>query len=465
MSVDQGPRTDVPRTYAVIGAGASGLIAARALLRAGIDVEILERHDGVGGLWNIDHPTSPLYESCNFISDRDHSGFIGHPMPTSMPEYPSGAQVLDYIRGFADRFGLTERVRFNTEVVRAEPIDLPDGTGWRITVDSGEVREYRGVVWACGQQQVPTWPQIEGLADFEGEVIHSAQYKRVSEFADRTVLVVGAGNSGVDIACDAAIHGRGAFLSMRRDYWFFPKRLFGRPLGHFLDGTAVLPASMGDLSAMSRQEVFDLIVSVVGDNSAIGLATPKDPIGSTIPIINDQVIHQISHGRLVPKPDVKRLIGREVEFVDGSRELVDLVVLATGYTVTIPWLDESLYETTAGEPDFHLGTFSRSTPGLYSVGLNHFLGHTWAIWDQLAQMIVADARAELDGVGRDRMKELRESFDLELKSSGLLEVARNVRLMDSSRIPALIQTLREEFGMEIPDNPDAQFYAELGSGS
>lgn len=452
----------LPEKYCIVGAGPSGLIAARALTRAGVTVDVLERNGDLGGLWNIDHPTSPLYESCNYISDRDHSGFIGYPMPKTLPEFPTGHQILDYIQQFATHFDLDRFVRVNAEVVNAVPCDTSEGSYWLVTLADGEQIAYRGVIWACGQQQMPQMPALDGADDFEGRLIHSADYKLAREFANKRVLVVGAGNSGVDIACDGAIHGSHAFLSMRRDYWFFPKRLFGQPLGSFLDRSALVPPGFPPIAQMTREELFEFIVSTVGDNSALGLATPTDKVGSTVPIMNDQVMHQISHGRLEAKPDVVRLTPTSAVFADGSVEPVDVVVLATGFTVDIPWLSEDLYDRKGGEPDFQLGTFSRKAEGLYAVGMNHFIGHTLAIWDQLAQLIAADALSELRGKNSGNIERLKRDFHPELQSDDdFLNVARNVRLMDVTKLPAVLDEIRSSFHIDIPTNPDNEFYAAL----
>ena len=106
--------------YCIIGAGPSGLAAARALAAAGLSFDVFERHSDVGGIWDPSNPNTPIYESAHFISSRTQSAFDDFPMPADYPDYPSWKQVLDYIRAFADEYDLRKHVRFDTSVTRAQ---------------------------------------------------------------------------------------------------------------------------------------------------------------------------------------------------------------------------------------------------------------------------------------------------------------------------------------------------------
>ena len=222
---------DYTDRYCVIGGGPAGLVMARSFLAEGVPFDLFERHSSLGGIWDQDNPGSPVYDSAHFISSKYTSSFFGYPMPADYPDYPRHDQILSYIKRFASVFGLDEHATLGVGVVHAAPAE----GGWEVQLTTGERRRYAGVVCANGVTWHPYVPEIPGLERFAGDVRHSATYRSASEFAGQRVLVVGAGNSGVDIACDAALSASAAFLSLRRGYRFVPKHLFGIPTDHFIN--------------------------------------------------------------------------------------------------------------------------------------------------------------------------------------------------------------------------------------
>jgi cation diffusion facilitator CzcD-associated flavoprotein CzcO len=196
-------------TYCVIGAGASGLTVLKNLREAGIAVEGLEREDDVGGNWNYGRPSSSVYRSAHLISSKLLTEYPDFPMPEDWPEYPSQQQVQEYLRAYTEHFRLHEVIRFNTVVSRVEPVFLPlpkgEGTNmpsWTVTLSTGERRQYRGIIIANGHHWDPNWPKYPG--QFDSLVLHSSQYKTPEVLTGKRVLVVGAGNSGCDIAVESA---------------------------------------------------------------------------------------------------------------------------------------------------------------------------------------------------------------------------------------------------------------------
>lgn len=460
MSNKINARETLPETYCVVGAGPMGLIAARALRRYGIDVEIVERHNRIGGLWDMENPGSPMYETCHFITSRDYGGFIGYPMPADYPDYPSWRQIRDYVRGMAADFGLDALVRFGVEVTDARPVETGAGTYWKVTFDSGEVRDYRGVIYAGGQQWHPFVPRIPGLADFRGRVLHSRDYRATEEFRGKRVLVIGAGNSGVDIAVDAAFHGEKALLSTRRAYHFFPKQVFGIPTPDLVNGKVQLP-ELPMLSGLTPEQQLELVLATVGDLGRFGLPVPDNPVGSTQPIVSNLALHCFAHGLLRPKPDVERVEGSTVRFVDGTTEDVDVIVTATGYDIEIPWLAEGLVPYAEGHPDFHLGSFVDGVPGLYAVGVLHpSVSDAWAVFDQLVQLVAADAHATLTGENAENLRVIRDDYHPDLKADfPFLDVRRNVNQADVVKFRGMIAELATRFGITVPAQDDEEFYA------
>ena len=228
---------------AIIGAGPSGRAAARAFQRVGLTFTGFEASTGVGGLWDIDNPRSTMYESAHLISSRTTTQFTEYPMQTDA-DYPSHRVLIDYFRGYAEHFGLTDHFRFETKVTALTPAD---GGGWDVTAagPSGETTErFDAVVLANGTLAEPSVPAFRGT--FTGEIFHTSQYKSARQLDGRRVLIVGAGNSGCDIAVDAVHHAVSVDMSVRRGYYFVPRYLFGRPSDTLNQGRP-LPARLKQL--------------------------------------------------------------------------------------------------------------------------------------------------------------------------------------------------------------------------
>jgi len=383
----------------VVGAGPAGLAMMRALGRHGIEYDCFERHEDVGGIWDQGNPGSPIYDSAHFISSRSLSGFHGFPMPDDLPDYPDHRQVLEYLRGFADAYGLRERVTTSTAVERAVP--GPDG-GWTVTLAGGEERRYDNLVCANGTTWDPNRPELPGEESFAGDVIHSSVHRSAADFAGRRVLVVGGGNSGVDIACDAARTAAAAWISLRRGYHFVPKHLFGIPADVFAESGPELPM------AVAQRILPPLIRLQIGRPERYGLPKPDHRLFESHPILNDQILHYLSHGDVGVKPDVERLDGAEVVFADGSRERIDLVVLATGYRFSIPYLSDGAVDYVGGRPQMYLHLLSPELDDLYGIGFSEGDGGAYALFDEMADLIAnAIVTTATGGPAAARLHELR----------------------------------------------------------
>lgn len=415
----------------VVGAGPAGLILARRLGGTSASFEVFERNTDVGGIWDIDAPGSPIYESAHFISSRTLSGFADFPMPNDYPDYPDHRQLLDYIRSFADEFDLRRNIRFGVSVDRAVS---EDGL-WELHFDNGDVRVCRYLVCSNGVTWVPnlvSWP-----GEFNGEVRHAVTYRSPGEFEGKRVLVVGAGNSGADIACDASFVADQAFLSVRRGYHFIPKHIIGMPSDVFASQGPSLPHWL-------EVRVFGLMLRMInGDLRRFGLPKPDHRIFESHPLMNTQVLHYLGHGDCIAKPDVERLDGDDVVFVDGSREQIDLVITATGYQHAIPFLEPGVLSVKGGRPDLYLGMFSRSHPSLAALGFIEFASAAYDNFDRMAELIVADATATEGSSTAQAFQRLKAADHPDLKGghryvdsdrhSNYVEVNTYLKLLDKVR--------------------------------
>jgi cation diffusion facilitator CzcD-associated flavoprotein CzcO len=360
--------------YCLIGAGAAGLGALQVLRDEGFSVDCFERSDRVGGHWHDD------YECLHLITPRDSSGFDGFPMPSEYPLFPSRDQMHDYIMSFAAHHGLGSHIRFNTAVTSARPVDVNGLAGWEVTTSDGESRTYDGVIVANGHLWDPFVPDYPGR--FEGRVLHSGRYRNAGDLEGERVLVVGAGNSGCDLAVDAAQGGRETHISVRNGLVFQPKTLFGRPRSE-LPLLARLPVRV--------QERFTraLIDVVLGPPERYGLPAPATRnLHRNRPVVNGQLLHFIHHGRVRVAPGIERFDGHDVHFTDGTTRVFDTIVYATGFKVTLPFLERAPLERADGVPLRVAGmTLPVGLERLYFVGLAAPRGPQLPVYSAQARVI------------------------------------------------------------------------------
>lgn len=372
---------------AVIGAGPSGLAAMRAVSKRGLDVVGFEAHNDVGGLWNIANPDSTVYESAHLISSRTTTEFAEFPMPGGTPDYPGHRHLLRYFRNYAAHFGLTGRIRFGTRVTAAVPTD--DG-GWQLSwqgPDGAGSGRFGAVVVASGTLHTPYLPSFAG--EFTGEIRHSARYKDAAELAGKRVLIVGAGNSGCDIAVDAVHHAAAVDISVRRGYYFVPKYVFGRPTDTLNQGKP-LPRPLKQFLDKRLLRMF------TGDPARFGFPKPDYRIYESHPVVNSLILHHLGHGDLSVKPDIERLEGSTVHFRAGTQGQYDLLLCATGYVLSYPFLSRDLLGWAGASPQLYLNIFSRQARNLMVVGMVEASGLGWEGRYRQAELVAAYLAAQQD---------------------------------------------------------------------
>ncbi|MFC8384416.1 flavin-containing monooxygenase [Nocardia sp. NPDC057272] len=344
------------RRYCIIGAGYTGLAVAKAYADLGLDYDHVEATESIGGNWS-----HGVYDSTYLISSKDVTQYADYPMPSSYPDFPSAAQMRDYLRAFAAEFGLDRRIEFGAFVDDVAPLDEAGLAGWRVEFASGEVREYAGVVVANGHYwdvDIPSYP-----GEFTGTQIHSKNYKRPADLDGPSVLVVGAGNSGCDLAVEAAVTFGNSEISLRRSYWFIPKYVLGIPSSKFDVGSVPVPKLL-------QEAVFRSIVTVgMGSYRSFGLSKPTHRIFDQDLVVNQQLPYFLKHGRIAVRPEIERFDGRTAHFTDGTSGEYDTIVWATGFKTTFPFLREGLLNWEKGQPRLISHTFAPGVANLYFAGL------------------------------------------------------------------------------------------------
>ena len=360
-----------PRKVCVIGAGPSGITAAKNLLDEGLDVTVFDYGREVGGNWVFSEQEghSSVFETTHIISSKTLSQYEDFPMPDDYPDYPSHRQLADYFQSYARHFGLYPHIRFRTLVRHCERLD--DGR-WQVDIkreDREESHLFDALCVCNGHHWQPRMPSYPGT--FDGRFMHSHSVKRFSAFAGQRVLVIGGGNSACDVAVESSRVAAGVDLSWRRGYWIVPKFMMGRPADKFSERIHWLPRPLWQrLSALSLRFRN-------GHNRLYGLPEPEGPIGSHHPTINEDLFYNIRHGKIRPRPDIERLEGHTVFFRDGSTGDYDTIIACTGYVISHPFFDREFIDYSHGEVRLWLRMLHPDIDNLYFIGLFQPLGCIW----------------------------------------------------------------------------------------
>ena len=313
---------------AVVGAGPSGLVAAKHAIEAGFDTTVFEAGDDLGGQWHSTAPHSGIWPGMHTNTSRAMTAFSDFAAPAEHPLHPAAEQIHAYLRAYADRFGVSERIRLRTPVKRVTP-------GWDV---DGE--RFDAVIVASGRFGKPHMPP--GLDGFDGELLHSFDYPGAEPFRDRAVLVYGNGISGSEIASDLARVTR-VVCAFRKPRYVIQKNVEG------VSSDWQWYTTFGALERrhLSRDEFIrrmrERVLSAVGNPTDYGAPEPDPDFLTAGLALCQDCLADVQAGRIVCRPAIAAVDGRDVAFTDGSRERVDAIVCATGYDPDIPYLDEGLW--------------------------------------------------------------------------------------------------------------------------
>ncbi len=377
--MDQLPRV------CIIGAGSSGIAAAKAMKDRGIPYDCFEKSDQVGGNWYCRNPNgmSAAYESLHINTDCRQMEYRDYPMPEGTPDYPDHRVIMAYFNDYVDHFGVRETITFNTGVSHA---CRRDERIWEITLDDGRIMEYDVLLVANGHHWAPRWPEPAYPGVFDGEQIHSHAYIGPEEPVNckgKRVLVVGMGNSAMDIACELSRPGlaQEVCLSARHGVWVVPKYLFGKPTTRM---TGLPPWLPWRLNSWLIQRIVSLNV---GKPWNYGLPRPDHRILQAHPTISQDIFLRLGEGAIRPRPGISRMAGRQVEFVDGNRADVDVIIWCTGYNVSFPFFDPDFISAPGNDLPLWERMVKPEIDNLFFIGLLQPLGAIMPIAEAQAQFI------------------------------------------------------------------------------
>ncbi len=367
----------------VIGAGVSGLTSIKQLRDRGIDVVCFETGSDVGGIWRYDNDSgrSPAYASLHIDTSKERFAYADHPVPRKWPTYLHHTQVLEYLESYADRFAIRDAIRFRHDVMSV----VPDDGGWRVKVcdlDTDEVASqmYRAVVVASGHHWDPNIPKQSG--SFSGEIMHARSYRTPDRFIGKHVVVVGLGNTGADIACELSWHAASVTISTRSGAHILPRYILGRPLDR------ISTRASSRLPLVVQRLAYQALLRIArGSQESYGVPTPDAPILSQHPTVSQDLLGLVKDGQIVVKGDVSRFTDTEVVFANGDSVSADVIIYATGYTITFPFFDESVFSARDNRVDLYKMVVPVDTEGLYFIGLIQPVGAMPPLVEQQARWV------------------------------------------------------------------------------
>src|SRR4051812_36444627 len=274
----------------VIGAGSSGIAAAKVLHEHGIPFDCYELSDRVGGNWVFGNRNgvSSSYRSLHINTSRERMEYSDYPMPKSYPDFPRHDHIARYFDDYVDHFGFRDSIHFQTGVDHVER--RADGV-FEVRLSTGQTVEYDAVVVANGHHWDPRMPEpaFPGADTFQGEQIHSHYYKDEAQLTGKDVVVLGMGNSAMDIAVDASYHAKSTYLAARRGAHIAPKYIFGKPIDQ-LGGSEKIPFAV-------RSRMFRALLKMAsGDLTNYGLPQPDHKFGEAHPTISGRILDRLAHG-------------------------------------------------------------------------------------------------------------------------------------------------------------------------
>uniref|UniRef100_A0A7N8WLY7 Flavin-containing monooxygenase n=1 Tax=Mastacembelus armatus TaxID=205130 RepID=A0A7N8WLY7_9TELE len=390
-------RRTMTRRVAVVGAGSSGLACIKCCLDEGLEPVCYESSNDIGGLWrfkeNPESERASIYHSVIINTSKEMMSFSDFPVPAHFPNYMHNSLIVDYFRMYADHFKLTKHIRFNTKVLQVKQRSNFTHSGqWDVEIENKDGKKekhiFDAVMICIGHHCHPNLPlhDFPGIDTFKGTYFHSRDYKTPEEWRDKTVVVIGIGNSGGDIAVELSRVTKQLYLSTRRGAWILNRvGLDGIPLDLSFNRVVnflwnVLPFNvMCSLGETQLNHRF---------NHSLYNLKPKHRLFSQHPTVNDELPNRILSGTVMVKPNICRFHGSSVEFEDGSTvDSVDLVVFATGYKFCFPFLPSHVISVSENKASLYKYVFppELAHPTLAIIGLVQPLGAIMPISEMQAR--------------------------------------------------------------------------------
>ncbi|KAM6217252.1 flavin-containing monooxygenase 5-like [Rhynchocyon petersi] len=424
------------KRIAVIGAGVSGLGAIKSCLEEELEPICFEQSKDIGGVWryeeNPEDHKAHVYKSVICNTSKEMTAYSDYPAPDRFPNYLHNSKIMEYIGMYARHFNLNKYIKFQSKVCSVKKHHNFASTGqWEVVVERDGKQEghiFDGVMVCSGLYKDSVLPleSFPGIEKFRGVYFHSCDYRTSEKFADKKILVIGIGNSGADIACELGNVAKQVFLSTRRGTWIWNRvsdngypmdvvqfTRFKSILNDCLPTFLINHMSENKLNAKFNHDIYGL--------------QPQHRFLSHQGTFSDDLPNRIISGRVLVKPNVKEFTETSAIFEDGTKEDIDAIIFATGYTFSFPFFES---DPTILDSQYSMFKFvfppRLEKPTLAFIGILQPVGATiptselqsrWAVrvfkgLNKLPSMneMLADIKQKRNNLGKQFLKSPRVAF-------------------------------------------------------
>lgn len=394
------------RAVAVIGAGPAGIVCARWLMEYGYEPHLFEASGDLGGQWNAECETSATWQGMVTNTSRIMTAFSDLDHPTITPTYPSREMMHLYLREYAEKMGVAERIRYGAKIERLSR----DDESWRLEWSQHNMQDENGsvaprtaifprVVVATGRQVAPQMPAVEGLDSFTGclGVHHTCDYRGSATYAGATVIVGGCSISALEIATDLANAGARVITAFRRQRYIIPKLQAGVPSEHvmFTRAAALVSESLPEVEA--AEGLKRKILSVNGSPESWGALKPDQDIRKAGISQAQGFLPAVAEGRIRTAGWIERVNGNIVHFANGTEESADAILMGTGFRLCLPFLEDglrSILQLDEQGLDLYAETFHPALPGLAFVGQFNLTGPYFPVLELQSRWLASQWAAD-----------------------------------------------------------------------
>ncbi|QIX60380.1 NAD(P)-binding domain-containing protein [Hymenobacter sp. BT18] len=435
---------------AIIGAGPSGLAAAKSALEEGLEPVLFEQSGHLGGQWNQGAPHSGVWAAMHTNTSAINTRFSDFPHQAGISLFPHHQEILAYLESYADHFNLLPYLRLHTRINNVARGPKGQYIVWSVNEREEQRAElFQHVVVASGRYNKPHYAPLPGLAEFGGRVLHSFHYRQSTDFAGQRVLVVGNSISGLEIASELGQNPAVQVLSScRKPRYILKKQLHGRPTDCVAFTRAAVYTSRTLPPAQMAEGLKQLILSTCGHPADFGAPRPHENLLLAGISMNDQYLDLVQKGRISARGGVAYFTANSVVFQDGRAEPIDAVILATGFDVNLPFLSQDIRDTLqAGTDhiDLYHHTFHPCLPNLAFIGMFPQTGPYFPVVELQARWIAACWSGARPLPGREQME------------AGLAEF----RSFKQSRYETTLHEMATQLAADAGVAPSLERYPEL----